>query len=193
MTAQISLNNSSLTQSLRRANSPYGETAYYGWNTDNSAARQKMEALFAYLGETFGSNGCYISNWILGNEVNSASCYYYLGNVSFSKYISMYSEAFRCLHNAVRSTRASSKVFICLDNCWNQRNIFSVCYTSKSTLDKFASTVSKLQKGISWNVAYHAYSQPLTEAKFWSSVNEPLLTKSGEDCHIYYPCTILRH
>ena len=180
VTAQISLNNSSLTQSLRRANSPYGETAYYGWNTDNSAARQKMEALFAYLGETFGSNGCYISNWILGNEVNSASCYYYLGNVSFSKYISMYSEAFRCLHNAVRSTRASSKVFICLDNCWNQRNIFSVCYTSKSTLDKFASTVSKLQKGISWNVAYHAYSQPLTEAKFWSSVNEPLLTKSGE-------------
>ena len=71
--------------------------------------------LSAYLGEKFGKNNCYISNWILGNEVNSASGYYYVGNVSFSKFISMYSEAFRCLYNAVKSSRGSSKVFICLD------------------------------------------------------------------------------
>ena len=91
----------------------------------------------------------------------------------------MYSEAFRCLYNAVRSSRESSKVFICLDNCWNQKNIFTVCYTSRSTLDSFASNISHLQKGINWNLAYHAYSQPLTEAKFWSSVNAPLLSSNG--------------
>ena len=179
VTAQISLDRNSDTQSLTTGQSPYGETAYYGWNTGNSAAREKMEAAFAYLGEKFGSNDCYVSNWILGNEINSASHYYYVGNVSFSKYISMYSEAFRCLYNAVRSSRASSKVFICLDNCWNQKNIFTVCYTSKSTLDSFASNVSRLQKGVNWNLAYHAYSQPLTEAKFWSSVNAPLLSTNG--------------
>ena len=175
VTAQISLNKSSNTQSLITGNSPYVETAYYGWNTSKSASRETMEAMFAYLGELFGSNDCYVSNWILGNEINSASHYYYVGNVSFSKYISMYSEAFRCLYNAVRSNRGSSRVFICLDNCWNQKNIFTVCYTSKSTLDTFASTVAGLQKGVNWNLAYHAYSQPLTEAKFWSSVNAPLL------------------
>lgn len=179
VTAQISLNKSSDTQDLITGNSPYAETAYYGWNTDKTDSRQKMEAMFAYLGEIFGSNDCYVSNWILGNEINSASHYYYVGNVSFDKYISMYSEAFRCLYNAVRSSRGSSKVFICLDNCWNQKNIFTVCYTSKSTLDSFAAKVSGLQKGINWNLAYHAYSQPLTESQFWSSINAPLLTNDG--------------
>lgn len=179
VTAQISLDRNSYTQDLTTGQSPYGETAFYGWNTGNSAAREKMEAAFAYLGEKFGSNDCYVSNWILGNEVNSASRYYYVGNVSLDKYMSMYSEAFRCLYNAVRSSRASSKVFICLDNCWNQKNIFSVCYTSRSTLDTFASKVTKLQKGLDWNLAYHAYSQPLTESQFWSSINAPLLTNDG--------------
>lgn len=179
VTAQIGLDKNANTQDMTIGNSPYAETAYYGWNTDNTASRQKMEAMFAYLSEIFGSNDCYVSNWILGNEVNSASRYYYVGNVSLDKYMSMYSEAFRCLYNAVRSSRASSKVFICLDNCWNQKNIFSVCYTSRSTLDTFASKVTKLQKGLDWNLAYHAYSQPLTESQFWSSINAPLLTNDG--------------
>lgn len=126
VTAQIGLDKNANTQDMTIGNSPYAETAYYGWNTDNTASRQKMEAMFAYLSEIFGSNDCYVSNWILGNEVNSASRYYYVGNVSLDKYMSMYSEAFRCLYNAVRSSRASSKVFICLDNCWNQKNIFFV-------------------------------------------------------------------
>ena len=112
VTAQIGLDKNANTQDMTIGNSPYAETAYYGWNTDNTASRQKMEAMFAYLSEIFGSNDCYVSNWILGNEVNSASRYYYVGNVSLDKYMSMYSEAFRCLYNAVRSSRASSKVFI---------------------------------------------------------------------------------
>ena len=83
VTAQISIDRNASTQSFITGNSPYAETAYYGWNTDNSTTRQTMEAMFAYLGEKFGKNNCYISNWILGNEVNSASGYYYVGNVSF--------------------------------------------------------------------------------------------------------------
>ena len=46
-------------------------------------------------------------------------------------------------------------------------------------MDTFASTVSRLQKGVNWNLAYHAYSQPLTESQFWSSVNAPLLTNDA--------------
>lgn len=176
VTAQISIDKNASTQSLTTGNSPYAETAYYGWNTDNSTTRQTMEAMFAYLGEKFGNNNCYISNWILGNEVNTASGYYYVGNVSFSKFISMYSEAFRCLYNAVRSNRASSKVFICLDNCWNQRNAFTVCYSAKSTLDSFASKISGMQKGVNWNLAYHAYNQPLSDSQFWSGANASMFT-----------------
>lgn len=177
--AQISIDRNASTQSFITGNSPYAETAYYGWNTDNSTTRQTMEAMFAYLGEKFGKNNCYISNWILGNEVNSASGYYYVGNVSFSKFISMYSEAFRCLYNAVKSSRGSSKVFICLDNCWNQKNAFTVCYSARSTLESFAAKISDMQKDVNWNLAYHAYNQPLSDSQFWSGANASMFTSDA--------------
>lgn len=179
VTAQISIDRNVSTQSLITGNSPYAETAYYGWNTDNSTTRQTMEAMFAYLGEKFGKNNCYISNWILGNEVNSASGYYYVGNVSFSKFISMYSEAFRCLYNAVKSSRGSSKVFICLDNCWNQKNAFTICYSARSTLESFAAKISDMQKDVNWNLAYHAYNQPLSDSQFWSGANASMFTSDA--------------
>lgn len=179
VTAQISIDRNASTQSFITGNSPYAETAYYGWNTDNSTTRQTMEAMFAYLGEKFGKNNCYISNWILGNEVNSASGYYYVGNVSFSKFISMYSEAFRCLYNAVKSSRRSSKVFICLDNCWNQKNAFTICYSARSTLESFAAKISDMQKDVNWNLAYHAYNQPLSDSQFWSGANASMFTSDA--------------
>lgn len=179
VTAQISIDRNASTQSFITGNSPYAETAYYGWNTDNSTTRQTMEAMFAYLGEKFGKNNCYISNWILGNEVNSASGYYYVGNVSFSKFISMYSEAFRCLYNAVKSSRGSSKVFICLDNCWNQKNAFTICYSARSTLESFAAKISDMQKDVNWNLAYHAYNQPLSDSQFWSGANASMFTSDA--------------
>lgn len=179
VTAQISIDRNASTQSFITGNSPYAETAYYGWNTDNSTTRQTMEAMFAYLGEKFGKNNCYISNWILGNEVNSASGYYYVGNVSFSKFISMYSEAFRCLYNAVKSSRGSSKVFICLDNCWNQKNAFTICYSARSTLESFAAKISDMQNDVNWNLAYHAYNQPLSDSQFWSGANASMFTSDA--------------
>ena len=179
VTAQISIDRNASTQRFITGNSPYAETAYYGWNTDNSTTRQTMEAMFAYLGEKFGKNNCYISNWILGNEVNSASGYYYVGNVSFSKFISMYSEAFRCLYNAVKSSRGSSKVFICLDNCWNQKNAFTICYSARSTLESFAAKISDMQKDVNWNLAYHAYNQPLSDSQFWSGANASMFTRDA--------------
>ena len=52
VTAQISIDKNASTQSLTTGSSPYAETAYYGWNTDNAATRQTMEAMFAYLGDS---------------------------------------------------------------------------------------------------------------------------------------------
>ena len=160
VTAQISIDRNASTQSFITGNSPYAETAYYGWNTDNSTTRQTMEAMFAYLGEKFGKNNCYISNWILGNEVNSASGYYYVWNV-------------------VKSSRGSSKVFICLDNCWNQKNAFTICYSARSTLESFAAKISDMQKDVNWNLAYHAYNQPLSDSQFWSGANASMFTSDA--------------
>lgn len=91
----------------------------------------------------------------------------------------MYSEAFRCLYNAVKSSRGSSKVFICLDNCWNQKNAFTICYSARSTLESFAAKISDMQKDVNWNLAYHAYNQPLSDSQFWSGANASMFTSDA--------------
>ena len=97
----------------------------------------------------------------------------------FQNFISMYSEAFRCLYNAVKSSRGSSKVFICLDNCWNQKNAFTICYSARSTLESFAAKISDMQKDVNWNLAYHAYNQPLSDSQFWSGANASMFTSDA--------------
>ncbi len=44
---------------------------FYSWNIYSNSAREKMEAMFCYLGMVFSQKDCYVSNWILGNEVNT--------------------------------------------------------------------------------------------------------------------------
>jgi hypothetical protein len=103
-----------------------GGAAYYAFRVNNRTARQWMDAIFAYMAEAFGTDSCYISNWILGNEINSSLPYYYMGNVTEKQLAVNYSASFRSLYNAVRSVRASSRVFICLEHCWTIRNSTAV-------------------------------------------------------------------
>ncbi|MDO5135814.1 MAG: DUF5722 domain-containing protein [Eubacteriales bacterium] len=176
VTMQLLLDWTPSTKSLAAASSPGPRSAYYAWDSTGKGSRQKMEAIFSFLSQLFGSDQCYVSNWILGNEVNTCSRWNYAGNVSQAKYVQLYSEAFRCLYNAVRGTRASSKCFICLDQYWN--NTWED-YAGKSILNSFHSNLKNLQPGVNWNLAYHAYPFPLTEADFWSGRHSNNLTNNS--------------
>ena len=173
VTMQLLLDWTPATKDLIAAKAPGSKSAYYAWNTKTPASRQKMEALFSFLSQMFSHDNCYVSNWILGNEVNSCSRWNYAGKVSQSQYIQMYSEAFRSLYNAVRGQRASSKIFICLDQYWN--NTWED-YSGKSILNSFNSCLKNMQPNVNWNLAYHAYPFPLTEPDFWSGRHADSLT-----------------
>lgn len=177
VTMQIMLDWTSSTKSLTASGSQGPRSAYYAWNTTNAASRQKMEALFSFVSELFGSSDCYVSNWILGNEVNTYSVWNYPGNMSKTQYVANYSETFRYLYNAVRSKRASSKAFICLDHYWNHTG---QGYAAKDMMDSFARKVNALQPGVNWNLAYHAYPFPLTDPRFWSGSNSNYLTNNSD-------------
>lgn len=142
--------------------------SYYTWNTRETDSRVKMEAIFSYIAEKFGKKDCYVTNWILGNEVNSCNYWNYCGDLPESTYITVYAEAFRSLYNAVRSKKSGTKVFICLDHNWN---LTSGGYSSKYILDTFAKTIDRIQPEVQWNLAYHAYPTPLTEVAFWKNTN----------------------
>lgn len=141
---------------------------YYMWNVYDDAAREKMEAVFSYLGTLFGQEDCHISNWILGNEVNNYLSWNYAGNISKDKYFKAYAQAFRSLYFAVRSQWANAHIFICMDHVWNIDEWGA--YGVKKSLSSFKKQLDSIQKGIKWNLAFHAYSQPLTNTAFWNGI-----------------------
>ncbi len=142
-----------------------GAAPYYTLNSSTQSGQELYEALFSYLGEVFGQDDCYVSNWVLGNEVNSCNAWNYKGSLSFNDYMKCYAASFRQLYYGVKMTRASSRVFISLDNAWNQA---VAGYTGKAVLDTFASYLQAEDPNIKWNVAFHPYSAPLTRTDFWN-------------------------
>lgn len=139
--------------------------AYYTLNVREENARETLEALFLYLGETFGQSNCYVSNWVLGNEINSSKAWNYSGSLDFDTYMECYATAFRLLYNGVKSEKTGNNVCISLDNGWTAA---PDTYAGKTALDTFAKKIHAQNPNIDWSIAYHAYSYPLTRADFWN-------------------------
>lgn len=139
--------------------------SYYMLNVREERARETLEALFLYLGETFGQSQCYVSNWILGNEINSSRTWNYSGSLDFNTYMDCYATAFRMLYTGVKSEKTGNTVSISLDNGWTAA---PDTYAGKTTLDTFAQKLQSQNEGIQWSIAYHGYSYPLTRADFWN-------------------------
>lgn len=158
---------------------------YYTLNSSTQSGQELYEAMFSYLGEVFGKDDCYVSNWVLGNEINSCNAWNYKGSLSFNEYMRCYAASFRQLYYGVKSSRSSSRVFISLDNAWNRA---VAGYTGKSVLDTFASYIYVEDPNIEWNVAFHPYSSPLTRIDFWNdysnttnSVGSPFISMRNLD------------
>ena len=117
------------------------------------------------MGEKLGDNKARVSNWTLGNEVNSCKAWNYSGNMSLQECVENYAQAFQLLYQGVKRTASTSRVFISLDHCWNRAD---AGHTGKEYLDAFAAYMAKTAPSMQWNVNYHPYSQPLSNNRFWS-------------------------
>lgn len=155
-----------------------GAAPYYALNMKEENARNTFEALFCYLGEEFGTDYKErVSNWTLGNEVNSCDAWNYSGGMSLKDCVENYAQAFQLLSQGVHRAAGSSRVFISLDHCWNAAD---AGYGGKEFLDEFASYMSRTAPSMQWNVNYHPYSQPLNRNDFWndrSNTTDSLNTK----------------
>ncbi|MBQ4530593.1 MAG: InlB B-repeat-containing protein [Lachnospiraceae bacterium] len=141
---------------------------YYTLNTQDKEARETLEAVFSYLGEKFGQKDCYVSNWILGNELNAHDPWNYAGNLSLSDYTKSYAQAFQMLYYGVKHGYKNARVFISLDHQWNTA---SNGFSSRDFLTSFASAIKTENPNVEWNIAFHAYPSPLTSADFWRNQN----------------------
>lgn len=138
--------------------------SYYALNMQDAKARDTFEALFRYMGEELGSLKTRVSNWTLGNEVNSCKEWNYSGNLSLDECVENYAKAFQLLYKGVKRGATSSRVFLSLDHAWTA----SVAgHSGRDYLERFAAYMNQTAPQMQWNVNYHPYSQPLTRVSFW--------------------------
>lgn len=146
--------------------------ATVGLNTSNKEGVEYLSALMSFLGERYMDsskvNG-QVVNWVIGNEVDYYGHNNDMGNLSLSKYAKAYAEGFRVASTALKSVYSKARVYISLTHCWNVNQPDGRSFTSKQMLDAFAKAI-KEDGAIPWNLAYHAYPQPLTDAKFWDDM-----------------------
>lgn len=145
-----------------------GAAPYYALNMQEAAARDTFEALFRYMGEEFGEYKTRVSNWTLGNEVNSCKAWNYSGGMSLNECVANYAQAFQLLDKGVKRAATSSRLFLSLDHCWTASE---AGHGGKEFLDRFAAYMNQTAPGVQWNVNYHPYSHPLTQAAFWGNTS----------------------
>ena len=154
-----------------------GAASYYTLNMKEERARDTFEALFCYMGEELGQYKERVTNWTLGNEVNSCRVWNYSGAMSLEDCVENYAEAFQLLYQGVKRTAGSSRLFISLDHCWTTSD---AGHSGKAYLDAFAAYMNETAPTMQWNVNYHSYSQPLSRNDFWndySNTTDSLNTK----------------
>ena len=148
--------------------------SYYAWNITDAKTRETFCAVVTYLARRYASKKAAhgrIANWILGNEIDIADTWNYCGDVTLKKYIQNYASAFRLMYNCLAGVYSKTRAYISLSHLWNTRQ--TGCFTARETLDAFAQAISS-EGRIPWNIAYHPYSSPLTEPKFWENRNGQL-------------------
>ncbi len=163
---------------LRSLIYPSGRTpghSFYAWNTGSAQARAKIQATLAFLAERYSAKKAQhgrIVNWIVGNEVNNNQVYNYSGNISLQQHAAIYAQAFWLTYQTVSSVYAQARVYISLDHLWNYDKVKGI-FPARSVLDSFAQALGRYGD-IPWGLAYHPYSSPLTEPKFWENKNKQL-------------------
>ncbi|MDE7478267.1 MAG: hypothetical protein K2M91_10010 [Lachnospiraceae bacterium] len=151
----------------RRADSKrISKPMYYMFNASDA---EGVNALVSHM-EYCVANSLGGENWIIGNEVNTRT-WNYMAWTDWDTYIKEYTQAFRVMYNAIMSTNANARVYVCLDQIWD-RNLtpadkdYYQYMDGKDFLEKFNALI-KQSGDINWGVAQHPYTNPMGYAKFW--------------------------
>ncbi len=146
-----------------------GSTApYVMFNGAEEAGINTIAAITSFLAERYSGTGHgTISNWVIANEINARQHWNYMKHTDVYNYTKEYAQGFRVFYNAIKSINASAEVYMPLDQTWN-RNLNDSNYDARDVLDCF-NTIIKEKGNIDWQLAYHPYPVPLTNAAFWNT------------------------
>ena len=146
-----------------------GSTApYVMFNGAEEAGIDAMAAMATFLAERYsGSGHGTVSNWVIANEINARQHWNYMQYTDVYNYSREYAQAFRVFYNAIKAVNGSAEIYMPLDQTWN-RNLNDNNYDARDIIDNF-NTIIKEKGNIDWQLAYHPYPVPLTNAAFWNT------------------------
>ena len=159
-----------------------GDAYYYAFNAAEEEGSEYLAAVVSFLAERYrDTEHGIVMNWIVGNEINVRSLWNYMQYVDLKTYVREYVRAFRICYNVIRSVNANARVYISLDQQWNRELTGEDSYNSRDILDEFNEQITQ-GGNISWGMAHHPYSIPMTWPKFWDmSGQDARLVQDTED------------
>ena len=166
----------------------------YALNVEEEAGVNHLKAIGAFLGQHYsGQTGCgQVDNWIIGNEVNARTSWWYTNSTSMDLNVNIYVKAFRILYNEMKSMNASVRIYNSIDQEWNRKSNPG-SFLAKEYLDQFNYYMNR-EGTIDWGLSYHPYNSPLYDPYAWNgpavwvkdSITTPYITMQNIDILIDY-------
>lgn len=170
------------------------ECPSYALNVEESDGVEHLKAVSAFLGQRYsGSTGHgQIDNWILGNEVNARTSWWYMNSTSLDVNVNAYVKAFRIVYNELKSMNANVQVYNSIDQEWGRKSNPG-SFLAKDYLDQFNYYINR-EGNIDWGLSYHPYNSPLYDPYAWNgpsvwvkqNVLTPYITMQNIDVLIDY-------
>ncbi|AOZ97727.1 DUF5722 domain-containing protein [Butyrivibrio hungatei] len=151
----------------------------YAMNTDEDGGTQHIKAIAAFLAQRY-SGGAYgtVDNWVVGNEVNARTEWYYMNSTNIELNVSEYVKAFRIFYNEIKAVNANARIYTSFDQEWNRKSNPG-CFLSKEYLDRFNYYMNR-EGNVDWSLSVHPYNAPLFDPYAWKQqaqyVNTTLAT-----------------
>ncbi len=170
------------------------ECPSYALNVEEDGGVQHLKAACAFLGQRYSGQTGHgqIDNWILGNEVNARTSWWYMDSTSLDVNVSAYVKAFRIFYNELKAMNANVQVYNSIDQEWGRKSNPG-SFLAKEYLDQFNYYMNR-EGNIDWGLSYHPYNSPLYDPYAWNgpavwvkqNVSTPYITMQNIDVLIDY-------
>lgn len=171
-----------------------GDCPGYALNIADASGTEHLKAVGAFLGQRYsGMTDCgQIDNWILGNEVNARTSWWYTSSTSLDVNVGYYVKAFRILYNEMKAMNANVWIYNSIDQEWNRKSNPG-SFLAKEYLDRFNYYINR-EGNIDWGLSYHPYNSPLYDPYAWNgpavwvkdTIRTPYITMQNIDILIDY-------
>ena len=166
----------------------------YALNVAQPEGTEHLKAIGAFLGRRYCDEEEHgqIDNWILGNEVNARTEWWYTDSSSLDFNSNIYVKAFRIIYNEMKASNASLRIYNSIDQEWNRKSNPG-SFLARDYLDRFNYWIRR-EGNIDWGLSYHPYNSPLTDPYAWngparwvgSTLSTPYITMQNLDILIDY-------